>query len=243
MVYGYVRVSTAKQDPQRQIRNILRQYPDAVIYQETYTGTKIEGRTQLNKLLKKVQPKDSIVFDEVSRMSRNAEDGITLYRDLFNKNVNLIFIKEPQINTSTYRRAMEKTINVRVSTGSTATDEFMEKIITAINEYVMALAAEQIKLAFDQAQAEVDYLHQRTKEGIETARREGKQIGMKPGAHYETKKSKKKKKEILKYAKAFGGALTDADTMRLIHISRNTYYKYKRELLQQSSACADENEQ
>ena len=48
----------------------------------------------------------------------------------------------------------------------------------------MELAKEQIRLAFIQAQKEVDDLRQRTKEGIETARRDGKQIVQKKGLSF-----------------------------------------------------------
>ena len=81
-----------------------------------------------------------------------------------------------------------------------------------------------------QAQKEVDDLHERTAEGIETARREGKQIGQKPGAKLTTKKSIEKKVEILKHSKDFEGTLNDIDCMKLTGLSRNTFYKYKREL-------------
>ena len=77
MIYGYCRISTAKQNIERQIRNILSVYPDAVIYQEAYTGTKLYERKEFDKLLKRVKSGDTIVFDSVSRMSRSADDGIT----------------------------------------------------------------------------------------------------------------------------------------------------------------------
>ena len=35
-------------------------------------------------------------------MSRNADDGFKLYEQLYNKGVNLVFLKEPHINTETY---------------------------------------------------------------------------------------------------------------------------------------------
>ena len=38
-------------------------------------------------------------------------------------------------------------------------------ILKGINEYLMALAKEQIKLAFEQSEKEVAELHQRTREG------------------------------------------------------------------------------
>ena len=73
-------------------------------------------------------------------------------------------------------------------------------------------------------------MHQRTKEGIETARLNGKQIGQKQGAKLTTKKSIEAKKQIQKHNKDFDGALSDADCMKLIGLARNTFYKYKREL-------------
>ena len=42
---------------------------------------------------------------------------------------------------------------------------------------ILRLAERQIQLAFDQAQKEVDDLHQRIREGIATAKLAGKQIG------------------------------------------------------------------
>jgi DNA invertase Pin-like site-specific DNA recombinase len=94
----------------------------------------------------------------------------------------------------------------------------------------MELAKEQIRIAFDQSEKEVQDLHQRTKEGLETARLNGKQIGQKPGAKLTTKKSIKAKELILKYSKDFDGTLKDTEVMKLTELSRNTYYKYKAEL-------------
>ena len=72
MIYGYVRVSTDKQNIDRQIRNILAVDASAKIYQEIFTSTKTTGRHEFQKLLNKVQSGDTIIFDSVSRMSRNA---------------------------------------------------------------------------------------------------------------------------------------------------------------------------
>lgn len=91
MVYGYARVSTAKQKLQRQIDNIKSFDDSAILFTEKYTGTKIDGREELNKLLKRVKPGDTIIFDSVSRMSRNAEDGIELYLHCMIKEYPLCF--------------------------------------------------------------------------------------------------------------------------------------------------------
>ena len=99
-----------------------------------------------------------------------------------------------------------------------------------INEYLMALAKEQIKLAFEQSEKEVADLHQRTREGLLTARLNGKQVGRKKGIGFETKKSKAAKEKIRIHCKAFGGTLDDMECMKLTGLARNTYYKYKRQI-------------
>lgn len=227
MEYGYCRISTKKQSMDRQIRNVLKEYPDAKIVQEIFSGTTYQGRKELDALLKKVQPHDTVIFDSVSRMSRNAEEGFVLYEELYNKEIHLVFLKEPHINTDTYKKAMANNVQL------TGTD--VDYILDGVNKYLMCLAKEQIRLAFKQAQKEVDDLRQRTREGIQTARLKGKQIGQKPGVTFETKKSIEAKKEILKKSKAFGGTYSDQDLMKVIGIARNSYYKYKSELKEEQS--------
>ena len=109
-VYGYCRISRKSQSIDRQVRNIKAVYPEAVILQEAFTGTKVEGRKEFEKLLKAVKAGDTIVFDSVSRMSRNAAEGFELYQMLLQRNVELKFLKEPHIDTATYREAAEKQI-------------------------------------------------------------------------------------------------------------------------------------
>lgn len=225
-VYGYCRISTNKQNIERQHRNILNEYPNAIIVDEEFTGTKIQGRKEFNKLLNIISEGDTIIFDSVSRMSRNADEGYKLYEELYNKGIELVFLKEQHINTNTYKKALTNNISL------TGTD--VDFILEGINKYLLALAKEQIKLAFIQSEKEVTDLHQRTKEGIETARLNGKQIGQKKGAKLITKKSVEAKEQILKYSKDFKGTLNDVDAMKLIGLARNTYYKYKKELIQES---------
>ena len=221
-VYGYCRISTPKQSIERQIRNIRKAYPKAILYQEAYTGT-TSGRKQWQRLLKVVRPGDVIVFDSVSRMSRNAEEGFADYQMLYEMGVHLVFLKEPHINTEVYRKAIANRVAL--------TGDKVDIILRAVNEYMMEVAKEQIRLAFGQAEKEVMDLRQRTREGIETARLSGKQIGRAAGGIYKTKKSCEARKVILQHSKTFGGGLSDAECMRLAGISKNTYYKYKQELI------------
>lgn len=229
-IYGYCRISTGNQNIERQVRNILEKYPKAHIVKEVFTGTKFQGRKELDKILKIIKPKDTIIFDSVSRMSRNADEGCELYEELFNKDVNLVFLKESHINTEVYKKAIENQITIQLSTGNKATDEFLKGIIDVLNKYTIELAKEQIRKAFEQAEKEVKDLHQRTSEGMLTAKLNGKQIGQPKGTTYETKKAKEKKQQIIKYSRDFNGTLNDVECRKLIGIAENTFYKYKREI-------------
>lgn len=234
MIYGFCRISTPKQSMERQERNILKAYPDAFIIREIYTGTKIWGRREFEKLLRKVRNGDTIVFDSVSRMSRTAEDGFLLYKDLFQKEVSLVFLKEPHINTETYRQSLERQIQICIESGDEAMDELMHSVIESLNRYILTLAERQIRLAFEQSEKEVEDLHQRTREGIETARLNGKQIGQTKGTKLITKKSVEAKKLIRKYSCDFEGNLNNEECRKIIGISRGAFYKYKKELLEEN---------
>lgn len=223
MQYGYCRISKAKQSIERQVRNIKSAYPNALIIQEVFTRTRID-RKEWQKLVSKVKDGDTIIFDSVSRMSGNADDGFAAYEDLYSRGVSLVFLKEPHINTETYKQALQNNVQL---TGSN-----VDYILEGVNKYLMALAQEQIRLAFEQSEKEVEDLHQRTREGIETARLNGKQIGQRKGAKLTTKKSVAAKEIIRKHSQDFNGTLNDMEVMQLTGLARNTYYKYKKELRQ-----------
>ena len=221
-VYGYCRISTAKQNIERQSRNIREYDSKAVILKEAYTGTDME-RPVFTKLLRQVREGDTIIFDSVSRMSRTAEGGFKMYKELFNIGVNLVFLKEPHINTSTYRTAISNSISL---TGNQIADVYIQ----ATNQVLMMLAEQQIHLAFEQSEKEVQDLRDRTREGIITAKLNGKVIGRPTGSKINTKKSVECKQKIVKYSRKFNGTLADTDVIKLLSISRNSFYKYCREL-------------
>ena len=202
MVYGYCRISTPTQNIDRQKRNILDRYPKAKLFCEAYTGTTTD-RPEWCKLKAILKKGDTVVFDEISRMSRNADEGIKLYMELYDKGIELVFLKEPQCNTATYSETLKN----------------------------------RIELAFQSAENEVKRLKERTREGIETARLNGKQIGRKTGAKITTKRSEEVKQIIKAKSKDFSGNMNDVEVIAYVkgitkggNFSRNSYYKYKSEL-------------
>ncbi len=227
-VYGYARVSTKKQKIDRQIDNIKSLYPEAVIVEEAYTGTTLD-RPKWSKLEKALKEGDTVVFDEVSRMSRDAEEGFKLYKELYDRGVNLIFIKESTLNTDNFRNTAQIAL-----VGNDIADIYIE----ATNRALMLLAEKQIKTAFETSEHEVQFLHKRTSEGVQRAIAEGKQVGRATGIRVNTKKSVEAKDKIKQHSVDFGGTLNDVDVIKLTGLARNTYYKYKRELKEETIGTA-----
>lgn len=224
-LYAYCRVSTERQKIDRQVENIRAVYPAALFYSDKWTGSTLD-RPEWNKLYKRLKGGDTVVFDSVSRMSRDAESGAALYQELYDRGVNLVFLNEPHCNTDCYRQAAAASI-------STTGDEIADIYIEATNRVLMLLAKRQIEIAFEQAEKERLDICKRVKDGMRAAREAAalggkeKVYGHRAGAALTTQKSVEAREIIRKYSKDFEGTLNDAEVIKLAGISRNTYYKYK----------------
>ena len=220
--YGYCRVSIARQKLNRQMDTIRSFAPDAVILSEKFTGTTQE-RPVWQRLKNMVKEGDTIVFDDISRMSRTADEGLEDYKQLYQDGINLVFCKQHHLDTDCYKQSLENFIAL------TNTD--VDLILEGVNKYMMRIAERQIQIAFEQSEAEVDMLHKRISEGLRQAQADGKAVGRQQGSTYTTKKSIAAKELIRKHSKEFGGTLNDVDVIKLAGISKSAYYKYKKELL------------
>lgn len=69
-----------------------------------------------------------------------------------------------------------------------------------------------------------------TKKGLEKARQAGKQIGLKKGTHTPPHNKEIIIQNIIHYSNNFKGSLSSKDTITACGISKNTYYKYQREI-------------
>lgn len=242
-IFSYSRVSTPRQKIERQLTNVIRAYPELAdhperMFKDKFTGRRMD-RPDWNRLYKIVirnaedenyKETDQIVFDEVSRMARNAEEGFALYKELFYRGIDLVFLKEHHIDTKSYKKAMQGIIKIKIDTGDEATDKMINTITAAVNEFMLKKVEQDIYNAFAQAEHEVNLLHQRISEGLREAKAEGKQIGLPAGTRLETKKSVEAKEIILKHNRSFGGSLNNVETWTLAGISKATFYKYKKEL-------------
>lgn len=93
MIYGYARVSSKSQldgnGLEVQLSEITSRYPEAKVYSEQYTGTKVFDRPMLKKLLETVESGDKIVATKLDRIARNLVEGITIIQQLFDKGVSV----------------------------------------------------------------------------------------------------------------------------------------------------------
>ena len=244
--YGYCRISTYKQNIDRQERNIKTSYPEAVIIKEVFTGTQ-ENRPEWKKLYEHVDRGDLIVFDSVSRMSRNAEEGFRIYKELYDRGVELVFLKERHIDTVSFKEAMAGVVLVDINAGDAATNDLVRSIMDAVNRFMMNKCEADIRKAFEQAEKEVLDLRQRTKEGIVTAKLKGARIGTQKGDSLLIKKRDPIIKIIRERSRDFGGPLNDRELLAVLaqteitvpkdskgntkkvsgKVSRNTFYRYK----------------
>lgn len=228
MIVGYARVSTPKQKLDRQIANLRAAYPDVVIIAEVYTGS-TDNRPKWTKLMRQCRAGNvrKLIFDEVSRFSRNAEEAVKEYKELYELGVELEFLKEPHINSSIYRQASERRIDISTETMDEDTANLIKTVIDGLNGYLLAVAEKQIALAFEHAQSERELLSKRTSEGLKQAKLMGSKIGRQKGDKVITKKQKRAFRIIRsKYELFDGGYLTATECFRACKISKSTFYRY-----------------
>lgn len=234
MIVGYARISTPQQRISRQIENLKKAYPNIVIIQEVYSG-KTENRPKWQKLLRQCRSGivSKLVFDEVSRFSRNAEEAVKEYKELYNLGIELEFLKEPHINSSVYKQASERQININTDSMDSETANLLNTVISGLNDYLFAVAEKQIYLAFEHAQKERELLSKRTSEGLKQAKLMGSKVGRQKGQKIITKKQKKAKRYIRTNYKDFGGCLNATECMKVCEITKSTFWRYLLQIVEE----------
>jgi len=99
MRYGYARTSTTQQNPDTQVAALEAAGCD-VIRTEQKSGTKLEGRTELQTLLEFMRPGDALVITRVDRLARSIADLQTIVQTLADRGVSLQCTEQP-VDTTT----------------------------------------------------------------------------------------------------------------------------------------------
>lgn len=172
-------------------------------FQEDESGKSFDNRKEWKRLEKLVQPGDTIVFKDISRFTREANNGYNKYMELLEKGVELVFIDNPTISTEYIKQllnvAEQQNIVARTSLESTV------KLLIIVE--------------LDRVEQERLILINRIKNGISASE---KQQGRKPG------QLDKMTAELEADIKAFLGdrSIKQVDLMEKHKISRNTLKKY-----------------
>lgn len=172
-------------------------------FQEDESGKSFDNRKEWKRLEKLVQPGDTIVFKDISRFTREANNGYNKYMELLERGVELVFIDNHTISTEYIKQllnvAEQQNIVARTSLESTV------KLLIIVE--------------LDRVEQERLILINRIKCGISASE---KQQGRKPG------QLDKMTAELEADIKAFLGdrSIKQVDLMEKHKISRNTLKKY-----------------
>jgi len=104
MYLGYIRVSTNMQDNKKQKHLILEYAHNHNIKIDQFIEVEISSRKsekerKITELKTKLKKDDTLIVAELSRLGRNMLDVMNLIQDLNNKDIKLIFIRQPELST------------------------------------------------------------------------------------------------------------------------------------------------
>ena len=211
--YFYMRISTKetddKQSFQRQYKSLEAyskendlKFTDRYIYKDDITGSTFE-REEWQELESNLKENDTVIFKEISRFTRQAEEGYKKYMELMNKGINLIFLDNPTVSTDYIKNLMNIANNQNLVTK------------TALESTIKLLLIVEL----DRVQQEREIIVKRIKQGIQAS---NKKQGRKQG------QLDKMNDELKADIKLFinDRSIKQVDLMKKHNISRNTLKKY-----------------
>ena len=210
-IYSYMRISTKEE---RAMQKFSRQEKSLETYAKSCgieyllnfkddASGKSFDRPEWIKLEKLAQADDTIVFKDISRFTRQAEEGYKKYMELMLKGINLVFLDNPTISTDYIKNMM----NVAEQ------QELVAK--TALESTIKLLLIVEL----DRVQKEREIFIKRIKDGIEAS---DKKSGRKKNS------LDKMTAELREDIKLFisDRSIKQVDLMKKHDISRNTLKKY-----------------
>ena len=208
--YSYKRISTdqERQNFNRQIKSLEKYASDHNIeylidFTEEKSAKNFSERPQFKKLDKILQAGDTVVFKDLSRFTREAENGYKKYMEWLGRDINIVFIDNPTVS-SDYIRQMMTTAEKQDLVTKTA----MEGIIKLL-----------LIVELDRAEQQRRYISKAITDGIKAS---SKKSGRKEGSM--DKFTDAIKTDINLYLS--DRHITQTELMKKHDISRNTLKKY-----------------
>ena len=94
MIYGYARVSSQEQDYSLQEAALLKA-GCTVVRAEKASGTRLDGRAELDLLLQFMRPGDTLMVTRVDRLARSIRDLQNIVHDLKTRGIELKATEQP----------------------------------------------------------------------------------------------------------------------------------------------------
>ena len=208
--YSYKRISTdqERQNFNRQIKSLERYASDHNIeylidFTEEKSAKNFSDRPQFKKLDKILQSGDTVVFKDLSRFTREAENGYKKYMEWLDRDINIVFIDNPTVSSDYIRQMMTTAENQDIVTKTA-----MEGIIKLL-----------LIVELDRAEQQRRYISQAITDGIKAS---SKKSGRKEGSM--DKFTDELKADINLYLG--NRSITQVELMKKHNISRNTLKKY-----------------
>lgn len=208
--YSYMRISTdtERQNFARQ-EKALKKYAEEkgieylIEFAEEKSAKNFTDRKQFNKLDKLLQSGDTVVFKDLSRFTREAENGYKKYMEWLEQGINIVFLDNPTIS-SDYIRQMMNTAESQDLVTKTA----MEGIIKLL-----------LIVELDRAEQQRRYISKAIKDGIAAS---DKGSGRKKGSLDKMTDELRRDLELYMHDRT----ITQKAIMEKHGISRNTLKKY-----------------
>lgn len=207
---GYIRVSTNQQNLDRQRKQMV-DYEVDMLYEEKQSGKNMHNRPKFQEMLSFVRKDDTVVVTSLDRLGRNYDDTKQIYRDLREKGVHIEVLDAPFLN---------------FNTGNKLLDQAMSDMFLSLLSYI--------------AQNEREAIHERQRQGIELAKKQGKYKGRQP---VYTKDSKDKQKQLVyqQIVTWHQDGVPIRQIARDSGVSRNTVYKILKNLEKEGKTDGSKN--
>lgn len=211
--YFYMRISTKestdKQSFNRQYKSLETyakdnelKFSDRYIYKDDITGATFD-RVEWLELESNLKPGDTIVFKEISRFTRQAEQGYIKYMELMQEGINLVFLDNPTVSTDYIKNLMNVANSQNLVTK------------TALESTIKLLLIVEL----DRVQQEREIIAKRIKQGIKASNnKQGRKVGQLD------KITEELKNDIKLFLQ--DRSIKQVDLMKKHNISRNTLKKY-----------------
>ena len=215
--YSYMRISTdtERQNFARQ-EKALKKYAEEqgieylIEFAEEKSAKNFTGRKQFNKLDKLLQSGDTVVFKDLSRFTREAENGYKKYMEWLERGINIIFLDNPTISSDYIRQMMN-------------TAESLDLVAKTSMEGTIKLL---LIVELDRAEQQRRYISKAIKDGIAAS---DKGSGRKKGSLDKMTDELRHDLELYMHDRT----ITQNAVMEKHGISRNTLKKYVKRLAEE----------